>query len=143
MTTESSHNLNPVAAAAYGADSRTAVVEGERAREVLDMLTAPVLATPPEKAIAIRAILDRNFSVGSDAQNLRVLQILGSVGEVTAMELQRYADVRHAPARILQLKQQGHVISDRWVRQDSDLGFSHRTKAYTLMREAQAAEVVS
>lgn len=141
MTTESSHNLTSTAAAAYGVDSRTAVVNVERARDLRAKLTAPVMVTSPEKAATIRAILDRCFSVGTDAQNIRVLQVLRAVDEATAMELQRYADVRHAPARVLQLKQQGHVIVGRWVRQASDLGHVHRTMAYTLASEAQAGRV--
>ncbi len=142
MTTEISHTLTPTASAAYGQDSRTEVVEGERARELLDTLTAPLIETTPERAAQITAILRANGSTATDAQNTRVLKIL-RLGPVTAQELRRYADVVHAPARVLQLKELGHQIVGDWVRQVSELGHSHRTKRYTLISEAQAAEVVS
>lgn len=116
-------------------DSRTAVVEAERRRERLAKLTAPIMPTPAAKAAAITAILRTNGSIATEAQNARVLRILREVGEVTAMELQQLADVRHPPARVLQLKQAGHVIVARWVRQVSNLGHVHRTAAYSLTRE--------
>lgn len=116
-------------------DSRTAVVEAERRRERDAINRALLTPTPPEKAAAIAAILRRNGSVGTDQQNARALTILRDVGETTAMELQELADIRHPPARILQLKQQGHTIVGRWVRQVSALGRTHRTMAYSLARE--------
>lgn len=98
--------------------------------------TAPITPTPPAKAAAITRILKESASIATGAQNARALRILREVGEVTAMELQQLADLRHPPARILQLKKAGHSIVSRWVVQVSNLGHAHRTAMYVLTREA-------
>ena len=119
-------------------DGRTQVVEARRRAERTAALKPPYLATSPEKASALRAILDAAPSVGGDTQNRRVLRALRELGEVTVMELRTHCDVQHAPARVRQLKNDGHSITGRWVRQLSALGHEHRTMAYTLTHEAEA-----
>lgn len=121
------------------ADSRTSVVEAQRRRDRAATAGAPFEPTEPWKESAISAIFRAEPSTTTEGQNARVLKILREVGETTAMELQRFADVRHAPARILQLKKAGHTIIDRWVRQVTDLGHSHRTKAYRLVEGRPSA----
>lgn len=124
-------------ASAYSAfcsgDSRTAVIEGQRRREREAKNRAPLLETSPQKASTIGNILRANESVSTEGQNARVLRILRDVGPTTAMELQQLADIRHAPARVLQLKQAGHEIIGEWVVQVSALGHAHRTMLYRLV----------
>lgn len=124
------------------ADSRTPVIEAARNAERAGKLRAPLVETPADKAAAISSILRRNGSIATEAQNSRVLAVLREVGETTSMSLQELADVRHPPARALQLRQAGHVIVGRWVRQISALGHVHRTMSYCLTRE-RAAEATS
>lgn len=132
---------NAVAAYAAGraSDSRARVVEVQRRRDRLAKERPPLEPTSPEKASALSRLLDDLPGVGAETQCARLRRALLEVGEVTCLEAQRWLDIRHPPARVLNLRHEGQDFSTRWVRQHSERGHEHRTVAYRLIDSAEAA----
>jgi len=91
--------------------------------------TAPLEPTTPSRAAELLALLDTNPGASTEAQCRRLVL----AKEFTVLEAQRFLHIRHPPARVLNLRQDGHSIADRWVRQTSERGHEHRTKLYTLL----------
>lgn len=110
--------------------SRTAVAAAAAAMSRRQRAVPPPLVqTTPARAAELLALLEANPGASAEAQCRR----LRLAREFTAMEAQRFLDIRHPPARVLNLRQNGYSIADRWVRQTSELGHEHRTKAYSVL----------
>jgi hypothetical protein len=88
-------------------------------------------ATSPEKIAALRAIHDLFKGTGTATQYKRLLEALRQFG-VTTFEAMRYLDVYHCPARVLQLRKQGHNITTRWQTVITEAGEKHRVGLYVL-----------
>ncbi|CAM8667071.1 Helix-turn-helix domain containing protein [Comamonadaceae bacterium] len=88
-------------------------------------------ATSPEKIAALRAIHDLFKGTGNAAQYQRLLEALRRFG-VTTFEAMRYLDVYHCPARVLQLRKQGHNITTHWQTVITEAGEKHRVGLYVL-----------
>jgi hypothetical protein len=131
MTLESSNNPADAAAAAYGADSRTAVIADERAKELLAKVHATHYNTAPEKAVQLRAIRDAMLGSSGHAQERRLLAALQQ-GPVTTFEAMRLLDVYHAPARVLDLRKRGVNIITTRLRVTTEAGATHVVGQYSL-----------
>ncbi len=88
-------------------------------------------ATSPEKKAALEAIRDQSKGTASAAQAKRLLEALGRFA-VTTFEAMRYLDVYHCPARVLQLRKQGHHITTHWQTVVTEAGEKHRVGLYVL-----------
>jgi len=122
-------------------DSRAAVVEGQRRFERRTKASAPLLPTSPSKAAALMGMLEQDAGVSVETQLQRLLRAFAAAGEVTCLEAQRLLDIRHPPARVLNLRHAGYEIGTRWVVQTTERGHAHRTMAYTLLAAPKAGEV--
>lgn len=69
------------------------------------------------------------------AQCARLLARLRN-GPLTTTEAQRKLDVYDPPARIFQLRAQGHRIDTVWTRDETEAGVLHRVGRYVLVKEA-------
>jgi len=69
------------------------------------------------------------------AQCSRLLQRLRQ-GPLTTTEAQRKLDVYDPPARVFQLRAQGHRIDTVWTRDETEAGVTHRVGQYVLVKEA-------
>ena len=93
-------------------------------------------ATSPEKKAALEAIRDNSKGIASHSQASRLLEALSRFS-ITTYEAMRYLDVYHCPARILQLRKQGHKIITLWQTVITESGERHRVGLYLLAgREA-------
>ena len=93
-------------------------------------------ATSPEKKAALEAIRDDLKGTASHSQASRLLEALSRFS-ITTYEAMRYLDVYHCPARILQLRKQGHKIITLWQTVITESGERHRVGLYLLAgREA-------
>jgi hypothetical protein len=88
-------------------------------------------ATPPEKRAALEAIRAQSKGTANAAQAKRLLEALGRYA-VTTFEAMRYLDVYHCPARVLQLRKQGHRITTHWQTVVTEAGEKHRVGLYVL-----------
>ena len=69
------------------------------------------------------------------AQCARALERLRD-GPATTYELSRRHDIYYPPARVLQLRKQGHDIATVWERVLTEAGVWHRVGKYCLIKEA-------
>ncbi len=122
-------------------DSRTEVVEQDRAAERKAKASPPFEPTSAEKAATLLNVLDGNSGNSVSGQCSRFVLAAAAAGEVSCMEAQCYLDIRCPPARVLELRKAGYSIADRWIRQTSERGHIHRTKAYFLVGKPATAEV--
>lgn len=88
-------------------------------------------ATSPEKKAALEAIRARSKGTAGAAQASRLLEALNRFS-VTTFEAMRYLDVYHCPARVLQLRKQGHRIATHWETVFTEAGEKHRVGLYVL-----------
>jgi hypothetical protein len=88
-------------------------------------------ATSPEKKAALEAIRDEFKGTASRSQAARLLEALSRFS-ITTFEAMRYLDVYHCPARILQLRKQGHKIVTHWQTINTEAGERHRVGLYAL-----------
>ena len=88
-------------------------------------------ATSPEKKAALEAIRDDFKGIASHSQASRLLEALSRFS-ITTYEAMRYLDVYHCPARILQLRKQGHKIITLWQTVITESGERHRVGLYLL-----------
>ena len=88
-------------------------------------------ATPPAKKAALEAI--RTEFKGNDAKSQceRLKAALARFA-VSSFEAMRYLDVYHCPARVLQLRKQGHKITTHWQTVVTEAGVKHRVGLYVL-----------
>lgn len=71
----------------------------------------------------------------NSAQCARLLQ-RPRQGPLTTTEAQRKLDVYDPPARVFQLRAQGHRIDTVWTRDETEAGVLHRVGRYVLVKEA-------
>ena len=88
-------------------------------------------ATSPEKKAALEAIGDEFKGTATHSQAARLLEALSRF-PVTTFEAMRYLDVYHCPARVLQLRKQGHSITTHWKTVVTEAGEKHRVGLYVL-----------
>ena len=88
-----------------------------------------------EKIAALEAIRNEFKGTASRSQAARLLHAL-SCYSVTTFEAMRYLDVYHCPARILQLRKQGHKIITHWQTVITEAGARHRVGKYVLESRA-------
>ena len=88
-------------------------------------------ATFPEKKAALKAIRDEFKGIDSRSQAARLLEALSRYS-ITTFEAMRYLDVYHCPARILELRRQGHNIITHWQTVITESGERHRVGLYLL-----------
>lgn len=88
-------------------------------------------ATPPEKRAALEAIRDEFKGTQGSTQAARLLEGLSRFS-ITTFEAMRYLDVYHCPARILQLRKQGHKIETHWQTVITEAGERHRVGLYAM-----------
>lgn len=88
-------------------------------------------ATSPEKKAALEAIRAQFSGSGARSQAARLLEALSRFA-ITTFEAMRYLDVYHCPARILQLRKQGHKIVTHWQTIITEAGVKHRVGLYML-----------
>ena len=65
------------------------------------------------------------------AQCARLLKRMQD-GPVTTFEAMRELDVYHCPARVLQLRKQGHLITTVWKQVQTEAGTWHKVGMYVL-----------
>lgn len=92
----------------------------------------------PQKEAALVEIRDQLAGVESAAQCNRLLSALQRF-PITSFEAMRFLDVYHVPARVLQLRQQGHAINTHWRTVQTEAGATHRVGLYVLQRGASPA----
>jgi hypothetical protein len=88
-------------------------------------------ATSPEKKAALEAIRADFNGTASHSQAARLLEALSRFS-ITTFEAMRYLDVYHCPARILQLRKQGHKIVTHRQTVITEAGVKHRVGLYAL-----------
>ena len=88
-------------------------------------------ATPPEKRAALESIRIQSRGSAGAAQAIRLLAALRSYA-INTFEASRYLDVYYCPARILQLRKQGHDITTHWQTVVTEAGEKHRVGLYVL-----------
>ena len=86
-------------------------------------------ATSFEKKAALEAIRDEVKGTASRSQAARLLLALSRY-PVTTFEAMRYLDVYHCPARVLQLRKQGHNIITHWQTVVTEANERHRVGLY-------------
>lgn len=118
------------------ADGRAVVATAMRAAEDRIKRRPPFEPTSPEKADRLRQLVQSSRGVSAGIQCSRLLSALRELGEVSRMEAERFLGIGHAPRRILDLEEAGHLIGKRWVRQLSEVGSEHKTVSYSLTHEA-------
>jgi hypothetical protein len=98
-------------------------------------------ATSPEKKAALEAIRAQFKGTSTATQCARLLEALSRF-PVTTFEAMRFLDVYHAPARVLQLRKQGHSIVTHRKTVITEAGDQHEVGMYALAnggsREAAA-----
>ena len=88
-------------------------------------------ATSPEKKAALETIRCEFKGTASRSQAARLLEALSRFS-LTTFEAMRYLDVYHCPARVLQLRKQGHSITTHWKTVVTEAGEKHRVGLYVL-----------
>jgi hypothetical protein len=92
------------------------------------------------KEIALIAIREQFKGTDNKSQCKRFLEALAHYS-ITTFEASRFLDVYHPPARILQLRKQGHIIITYWETVVTESGEKHRVGRYELRQggEREAA----
>ncbi len=88
-------------------------------------------ATSPEKKAALEAIRAEFNGTNNCSQAARLFEALSRFS-ITTFEAMRYLDVYHCPARVLQLRKQGHHITTHWQTVVTEAGEKHRVGLYVL-----------
>ncbi len=86
---------------------------------------------PPHKETAFQKINKQFTGDNLKQQCARLLQALRKFS-VNTFEASRGLGVYHPPARILQLRQQGHSIETIWRTIEAENGDKHRVGCYVL-----------
>ena len=84
-----------------------------------------------EKIAALEAIRNEFKGTACRSQAARLLEALARYS-INTFEAMRYLDVYHCPARILQLRKQGHNIITHWQTVVTEAGERHRVGLYVL-----------
>lgn len=86
---------------------------------------------PPHKEVAFQEINKQFTGDNAKQQCTRLLQALKKFS-INTFEASRGLGVYHPPARILQLRQQGHCIEMIWQTIEAENGDKHRVGCYVL-----------
>jgi hypothetical protein len=97
--------------------------------------TAPKEEAAPEKLAALKQIRDQFTGNAGRTQCQRLLAALARF-PITTFEAMRFLDVYHCPARVLQLRKDGHEIITHWQTVITEAGARHRVGLYVLKRGA-------
>ena len=95
-----------------------------------------------DKIKALYALRDLHPGVNSHAQCHRVRAALGQFS-LSTFEAMRYLDVYDPRARVMQLRNMGHVIDTHWQTVVTEAGESHRVGVYTLRPTVQVLQKAS
>jgi hypothetical protein len=87
--------------------------------------------TPPAKRQYLARILKAFPGTSSAAQCQRLREALGRYS-LSTFEAMRYLDCYHAPARVMQLRDEGVGIDTQWVQAVTESGERHRVGLYVL-----------
>ena len=100
--------------------------------------------TDPAKAATLMALRDEMPGNDAATQRQRFLAAL-HLYPVSSFEASRFLDIYHAPGRVKELRQDGHVIETHWVDAETEAGVLHRIGLYALRRDAleQVAELAA
>lgn len=93
----------------------------------------------PAKFAALLEVRDLIAGNDGKTQCLRVLEFLSRGYMLNTFEASRYLDVYHCPARIKELRDDGHHIITHWVIVETEANKPHRVGNYLLVREVQHA----
>jgi hypothetical protein len=86
---------------------------------------------PPQKEAALNEINEQYKGSSSKEQCARFLAAL-SLFKINSFEASRYLSIYHPPARVLQLRQDGHHIDTVWESVIDEKGGAHRVGCYVL-----------
>lgn len=89
----------------------------------------------PEKEAALKTLRDQFKGTDADTQARRTLEGLRRF-PLTSFELMRGLDVYHAPARIRDLREDGHHIITLRQSVTTEAGVKHSVGLYVLVAEA-------
>jgi hypothetical protein len=87
----------------------------------------------PEKVAALKKIRDEFTGNAGRTQCQRLLAALSRFS-ITTFEAMRYLDVYHCPARVLQLRKDGHQIVTHRKTVTTEAGTKHSVGLYVLQR---------
>lgn len=87
----------------------------------------------PSKEAALKQIRDEFTGTSGRNQCERLLAALARF-PVTTFEAMRHLDVYHVPARVLQLRKDGHKIITLRQRVETEAGVPHNVGLYILQR---------
>ena len=87
----------------------------------------------PGKEAALKQILEQFTGTDGRQQCARMLAAL-RLFPITTFEASRLLDVYHAPARVLQLRKDGHQIITLRQRVETEAGVPHNVGLYVLQR---------
>jgi Helix-turn-helix domain len=87
--------------------------------------------TPSDKEAALKAIAGKTKGTSAKTQGARLLEALRSFA-VNSSEAMRLLDVYHVPARVQELRAQGHRITLYWQTVITEAGEKHRVGLYVL-----------
>ena len=87
----------------------------------------------PEKVAALKQIRDEFIGSAARTQCQRLLAALARF-PITSFEAMRYLDVYHCPARVLQLRKDGHAIITHRKTVITEAGAKHSVGLYVLQR---------
>lgn len=91
--------------------------------------------TSPEKEAALKTLRDQFKGTDADTQKHRTLIALRQF-PLTTFDLSRGLDVYYPPARIKELRDDGHKILTLWRSVITEAGIKHRVGLYVLTAEA-------
>ena len=98
--------------------------------------TEPGLNTPSDKRQYLAKILKATPGTSAAAQCRRLREALSRYS-LSTFEAMRYLDCYHAPARVMQLRDEGLAIDTHWVQTVTESGARHRVGLYVLAPAAK------
>ncbi len=83
----------------------------------------------------------KTYDTFTRLQRSRILAELTKAGACgcTTIQLREIIDVLHPAGRILELRDEGHIILTRWVVSENAQGRKHRNARYVLMQQYKEA----
>ena len=99
------------------------------------IVTAEKEEAAPDKVAALKQIRDQFTGNAGRTQCQRLLAALARF-PITTFEAMRHLDVYHCPARVLQLRKDGHQIVTHRQTVITEAGAKHMVGLYVLQRSA-------
>jgi hypothetical protein len=91
----------------------------------------------PGKLAALLEVRDLIAGNDGKTQARRVLEFLSRGYMLNTFEASRFLDVYYCPARILELRNDGHNIITHWATVQTESGKLHRVGNYLLVRDGE------